>query len=118
MIGVVPPDPQNLDVDARFLLANERTVLAWLRTSLTLLAGGVAVFQFGDQLPGAVAFTVGLLLLGAATAVVGGRRFTAADRAIREGRLPGRGHAPIALVVTVVALALGLVAAVLAQAYG
>ncbi|MEU2251844.1 YidH family protein [Nocardia xishanensis] len=31
------------NVDYRFTLANERTFLAWMRTSLGLLAGGVAV---------------------------------------------------------------------------
>src|SRR4051812_33113486 len=31
------------DPDARFSLANERTFLAWIRTSLALLAGGVAL---------------------------------------------------------------------------
>lgn len=31
------------DPDARFSLANERTALAWLRTSLALVAGGVAL---------------------------------------------------------------------------
>ncbi|MBH0775373.1 YidH family protein [Nocardia bovistercoris] len=31
------------DIDYRFTLANERTFLAWMRTSLGLLAGGVAV---------------------------------------------------------------------------
>ncbi|MDE3723005.1 DUF202 domain-containing protein [Nocardiopsis sp. N85] len=32
-------------VDYRFTLANERTFLAWLRTSLALLAGAVAVLH-------------------------------------------------------------------------
>jgi putative membrane protein len=31
------------EIDYRFTLANERTFLAWIRTSLGLLAGGVAV---------------------------------------------------------------------------
>ena len=31
------------DPDYRFTLANERTLLAWLRTSLALIAAGVAV---------------------------------------------------------------------------
>ncbi|MGQ4496305.1 YidH family protein [Dermabacteraceae bacterium P13101] len=33
--------------DARFSLANERTFLAWLRTSLALIAGGVALETLG-----------------------------------------------------------------------
>ena len=32
--------------DPRFSLANERTFLAWLRTGLALVAGGVALDQF------------------------------------------------------------------------
>ena len=31
--------------DYRFTLANERTFLAWIRTSLALIAGGVALVQ-------------------------------------------------------------------------
>ena len=42
--------------DVRFSLANERTFLAWVRTSLALLAAGVAlealvVVQVGDARP-------------------------------------------------------------------
>ncbi|RDI53415.1 YidH family protein [Nocardia mexicana] len=36
-------DDENTDIDYRFTLANERTFLAWIRTALGLLAGGVAV---------------------------------------------------------------------------
>ena len=32
--------------DPRFSLANERTFLAWIRTALTLLGGGVAIEAF------------------------------------------------------------------------
>ncbi|WP_067548029.1 YidH family protein [Nocardia crassostreae] len=32
-------------IDYRFTLANERTFLAWMRTALGLLAGGVAVHE-------------------------------------------------------------------------
>jgi putative membrane protein len=34
------------DPDPRFMLANERTYLAWNRTALALIAGGLAVAQF------------------------------------------------------------------------
>ena len=37
------PDEPDEELDYRFTLANERTFLAWIRTSLGLLAGGVAV---------------------------------------------------------------------------
>lgn len=39
-----PPDGE--EPDYRFTLANERTFLAWIRTALALIAGGVAVVQF------------------------------------------------------------------------
>ena len=37
--------------DHRFSLANERTFLAWIRTSLGLIGGGVAVEAFGVAPP-------------------------------------------------------------------
>src|SRR4051794_41763806 len=40
-------DPDQ-EPDYRFTLANERTFLAWMRTALGLLAGGVAVRQLID----------------------------------------------------------------------
>lgn len=36
--------------DPRFTLANERTFLAWIRTALALLAGGIAVEAFTLEL--------------------------------------------------------------------
>ena len=38
------------DPDYRFTLANERTFLAWIRTALALLAGGVLLHQFASTL--------------------------------------------------------------------
>ena len=37
--------PVDQEPDYRFTLANERTFLAWIRTSLALMAGGVALVQ-------------------------------------------------------------------------
>ena len=53
--------------DYRFSLANERTFLAWLRTGLALIAGGLAAAQFLPPLPVPhlrEAIAVALLLLG------------------------------------------------------
>lgn len=102
---------EGLDVDARFLLANERTLLAWLRTALTLLAAGVAVQQFGQTI--AARLLAGLLVvLGAAAAVVGARRYRAADAALRRGDLPPGGRAPFVIALGVLLLAAGVLVAV------
>src|ERR1700712_297138 len=37
------------DPDPRFSFANERTFLAWIRTSLALIAAGVALDMFGGS---------------------------------------------------------------------
>ena len=36
---------EGVDPDPRFTFANERTFLAWIRTALALVAGGLAVTQ-------------------------------------------------------------------------
>lgn len=99
-------DADRRDVDARFLLANERTLLAWVRTALTLLAGGVAVQQLTD---GSTPLALALLVTGGLSGVAGGVRFRAADAAIRAGRLPAQGRAPYVLVAGVVLLAVAAV---------
>jgi putative membrane protein len=76
------------EVDYRFLLANERTFLAWMRTGLALIAGGVALDQF-VQVAGArdlVAFLgIFAIMLGAIVAVLGIVQWRRADHAMRNG---------------------------------
>ena len=105
-----------LDVDARFLLANERTLLAWVRTGLTLLVAGVGVQQFGTGVGGRVVVAVVLFALGAAAGALGALRYARADRALREGRLPATGRAPGLLAHGVTLVAVGLLVAVLLDA--
>ena len=96
--------------DYRFTLANERTFLAWVRTALGLLAGGVAVRQLVDPFDVAKATTaLALLAVGCSVVlVVGGYlRWVAVQRAIRRGD-----DLPAARLVPVVAAALGLIAVV------
>lgn len=61
--------------DARFLLANERTFLAWNRTALALVAAGLAIVQLLHPFPGVPwgrhLLAVPLILLGAAIAAIG-----------------------------------------------
>jgi putative membrane protein len=103
--------------DYRFTLANERTLLAWLRTALALVAGGVAVATYAPDLGvawGSAAVALGLVLMGLATALAGYRRWRANEEAIRDGRqLPGSWLMPaiaagVAVVVVVVGVLVGI----------
>lgn len=104
-------DPGDVDVDARFVLANERTLLAWVRTSLTFVAGGVAV-QLTADADDRRLLSVLLLLVAVATVLTGAVRYAAADRAVRAGEVPATGRAPYALVALVTGVALAAVAVV------
>jgi putative membrane protein len=77
------------DPDPRFTLANERTFLAWTRTALALVAGGVALESFaGPSVPIVVrrALAVLLILFGAALALGALLRWSATERALRNRR--------------------------------
>ncbi|WFF08954.1 DUF202 domain-containing protein [Micromonospora sp. WMMD1076] len=102
--------------DYRFSLANERTFLAWLRTGLALVAGGLAAAQFLPPLRLAhlrETLAVVLLLLGATVSIRAVDHWARTERAMRlDEELPAsRFPAVLALVVAVGALL--LVAAVL-----
>jgi putative membrane protein len=107
------PAERDRDPDARFLLANERTLLAWLRTGLALQGGGILVFQLVTRLAAQEAVGVVLLVLGAVCHVVGWQRYRAADGAIRENRLPARGLAPDLVALVLVATGVVLIVALL-----
>ena len=74
-------------MDYRFLLANERTFLAYVRTALALQIAGLGVLQFLTHGHDAVRYRLGLALVvaGSFLGVSGYRRFTANERAIRAG---------------------------------
>ncbi|EWM65584.1 MULTISPECIES: YidH family protein [Micromonospora] len=102
--------------DYRFSLANERTFLAWLRTGLALVAGGLAAAQFLPPLRLAhlrEALAIALLLLGATVSIRAVDHWARTERAMRlDEELPAsRFPAVLALIVAIGALL--LVAAVL-----
>lgn len=108
-------DSETLDVDARFILANERTLLAWIRTALTILAGGVAFTHFNERTTTVIAIGITVTVLGALTALAALKRFNDSDRAIRNGRLPLTGKGPVLQVGLVLAFAIAIVVIELVQ---
>ncbi|MGO1178043.1 YidH family protein [Cellulosimicrobium funkei] len=107
--------------DARFSLANERTALAWVRTGLGLVAGGVALTSFAT-----FAGMAGLLDVVAGVACLAGAGFAGYalvswrrnERALRlRWRLPAPSGLPV-LVVGVVVLALLLAGSAVGAATG
>lgn len=103
--------------DYRFTLANERTFLAWLRTGLAVVAGGVAVASYTPDLgvPWAGrAVAIALVLTGLGTALAGYRRWRSNEQAIKDdGPLPANWLAPAVTaaltgVVVVVAVLVGI----------
>lgn len=85
-----PPDRrQGRDPDYRFSLANERTFLAWIRTSLALVGGGLAISAL---LPAATASTlrdaVGMALVVFGTVLAGASfaRWARNEDAMRHDR--------------------------------
>lgn len=102
--------PKNeLDIDIRFLLANERTLLAWVRTGLTLIAGGVAVAFIANEPGYGTVAGIGAIAFGGALALIGYIRYQVADAAIRSGKLPPTGISGILVVGGVVAFSIVLV---------
>ena len=107
-------------------LANERTLLAWLRTALTFMAFGVAVAKFGllihvfgvdhPELQGELpsperSQLLGSLLIafGGALAVVGTIEYQRWARRIAPGREVPSKHTLLAVAAATMALGVGLV---------
>lgn len=99
-------------IDARFTLAAERTVLAWIRTALGLLAGGVGLIYVSPEIAHpAIKYTLGIfmVLLGSAVAVTGGLRWRKTTRSMAgHGPMPAS-TAVFLLIGAIVVLACALV---------
>lgn len=100
-------------VEYTSVLANERTFLAWIRTSLGLIAGGVALNQFvavdrGSIVVGIIAFAV--ITLGAVVAVIGMIEWNRTNTAmVNQKPIPGSRIMPLlGIAVMIVAVAIGV----------
>lgn len=77
------PTREGVEPDYRFTLANERTFLAWIRTSLALSAGGLGALHLIPNVLGSE--VLGILLLGLAliTAATAYRRWAMNETSMR-----------------------------------
>lgn len=107
--------------DYRFTLANERTFLAWIRTALALIAGGVAVVQLVPAFgfPG-VRHTLGLVLTAAGGLVAASavRRWHRVQSAMRHGEDLPASRMPLVLGVAILAAALLVLVVLVASLRG
>lgn len=104
--------PDGVEPDPRFTLANERTFLAWVRTALAFIAGGIAVEAFtGDLFPTAIRQILAILLLVLGMLLAGGAavRWLNVERAMRR-----RTPLPVPLIVPIVSLVSAVAAGALA----
>jgi putative membrane protein len=104
--------------DYRFSLANERTFLAWIRTALALVAGGLAAAQFLPELPIRYlreVISIALLLLGGAVALRAVDHWARSERAMRLGEDLPASRFPAVLALLVALGALLLIVAVFFQ---
>ena len=106
--------PGGEEPDPRFTLANERTFLAWIRTSLALLAGGIAIEAFTEDLfvvPVRKGLAMILLLMGILLSAGSAVRWLRVERSMRN-----KAPLPLPLVVPLLAGA-GAQAAAVVLAY-
>jgi putative membrane protein len=96
--------------DVRFSYANERTFLAWIRTSLGLVTAGLAITQLlppFDFPGGRRLIGLPLIALGVVIALFSFQNWQANERAMRAGR-----ELPKSMLPRVTAIVVSIVAAI------
>ena len=97
--------------DPRFTLANERTFLAWNRTALALVGGGLAAGQFVEFSSEAARLVVAVtpVILGALLSMTSVRRWQRVQHALRQGE-----PLPVTSVTTLVGASVAVLAVTIA----
>lgn len=107
-----PTPPREVPIDYRWVLANERTFLAWMRTALGVIAGGVALNQFVKLQDGTIfvqLVSIAVIAFGAVIAVFGMMRWQHTDQEMYSGRAMPRTKAFLYLGVIVALIAVAAV---------
>ncbi len=108
--NALPGDDDGTEPDARFTLANERTFLAWSRTSLALVVAGLGIAQLLPPFPnvpwGRSIIATPLILLGAAVSVLSYVEWRNNQRALRHGAPLRHTRLPQILATTIAVIAL------------
>ncbi|MEU7826267.1 DUF202 domain-containing protein [Catellatospora sp. NPDC049133] len=104
------PRPEKIgeEPDYRFTLANERTLLAYLRSALALMAGGVALWQLTGHVEAAVG--TALLACGAALAALSYPRWRTVQRALRRNEPLPHTALPLLVIATMICATVALLA--------
>ena len=99
--------------DPRFSLANERTFLAWIRTTLALLAAAAAVDTLDLSMPDWMSTTVAAVLAasGLACAVQAWRGWARTEAALRQGRPLPSNPVNVIVVASIALVAIALLVA-------
>jgi len=97
--------------DYRFSLANERTFLSWIRTSLALVAGGLGAIVLLEDVAGAEVLGVVVLVFAFVAAATAYRRWALNEQSIRlDEPLP---PSPLPQIMATGVAVIGIVAVVL-----
>ena len=99
---MAPQEP----VDYRYLLANERTFLAYVRTALALQVAGLGIIEFLTRGPEAARLSLGMavVVVGSAVGLAGFVRWRSVERAMRaNAEMAPAGVAPLLVVAVLLA---------------